>query len=228
MSKKLFVVIAGPRLGGKTTTAGTLPGKTHLLQAAVLESGSRSAQKLAKRLGNELVVETFADLVDFWPKLHKAANDKSVDHIYIDGFSALHELRWNSDDIQKCHKNNTFQAYDIQGTDMVRLLRRVKEYSYGHCNVFLTCALKVEMVGAQPEAKLDVKGKMSTSELTRIGESVVTVVEVATDKGLKRVMYTTTTDCWPGRVDGLLPDENPGTIEPPDLGALLKLLETEE
>ena len=56
--KRLFCVVAGPRLGGKTTIAGTLPGKTLLLQAAVLESGSRSALKLARERGNK-VAEVF-------------------------------------------------------------------------------------------------------------------------------------------------------------------------
>ena len=60
--KKLFAVVAARRLGGKTTLAGTLPGTTLMLQAAVLESGSNSAKQLAEQRGNKLVVASFTSL----------------------------------------------------------------------------------------------------------------------------------------------------------------------
>lgn len=224
MSKKLFAVVAGPRLGGKTTLAGTLPGKTCLLQAAVHESGSRSAQALARKRGNTLVVEEFTDLVDFWPKL-QAAYETDADHIYIDGFSAINDMRWGQDDIQRCHKNNAFQAYDLHGQDMVKLLRRIKEYSYGNKNIFITCALRVDQTGnAAPDVKLEAKGKMGVTEITKIGEAVLTVASFPSEEGPKRVLITRTVDNWPGRIDGVLDEDNSVTMAP-DLAQVLALLE---
>ncbi len=221
--KPLFAVIAGPRLGGKTTISGTLPGKTHMLQAAVLESGSRSAQVLAKRRGNELIVEEFDDLVDLWPKLDKAFKS-DADHIFIDGYSAINDLRWGMDDVQRVHKNNAFQAYDVHGQDMVKLLRRIKEYSYGDKNVFITCALKVEAKDNAVDVRLECKGKMAVTEITKIGEAVLTVALLPSEGGvLKRTLITKSVDSWPGRIDGILDDQNPTTMEP-DLGLVLQLL----
>lgn len=224
MSKRLFAVVAGPRLGGKTTIAGTLPGKTHLLQAAVLESGSRSAQALAKRNGNELVVETFTDLVDLWPKLDKASKS-NADHIYIDGFSAINDLRWGSDDMQRLAAADQWKAFGKHGSEMVKILRAIKEYSYGAQNVFITAALRQDTLkDGTPTVELECKGKMGATEITKIGEAVLTVMLTPSEQGMKRVLITKTQDMWPGRIDGLLDEDNPATM-PPDLSQVLALLE---
>lgn len=225
MSKKLFGVVAGPRLGGKTTLAGTLPGKTILLQAAVLESGSRSAQALAARNKNELVVSSFTDLQHLRSEVEKAAKS-DCNHIYIDGFSAINDMRWSSNEIQAAYKKNQWEAYGKHGLDMKSLLEWIKMFTYEPSgkHVWLTSALKVKTEGGSTDVELECKGRMAVTEITKLGEAVVTVMTVPSESGPKRVLLTKSYDNWPGRIDGVLDDENPTWIEP-DLSKVLKLLE---
>jgi hypothetical protein len=212
--KPIFCVVAGPRLGGKTTTAGTLPGKTALLQAAVLESGSRSAQVLAKKRGNHLDVQNFDDLQDLRAKIEKAANDKTVDHIYIDGYSAINDMRWDSPDIQREFMKNQFGAYSKHGDDMTKLVAWIKSFS-DEKNVFVTCALKVKQeAGKEPDVELEAKGRLAVTAITKMGEAVVTVMLAPTEHGMQRILITKTMGSWPGRIDGVLDEDNPGVIEP--------------
>lgn len=223
--KKLFAIVAGPRLAGKTTIAGTLPGKTVLLQAAVLESGSRSAAKLAAKRGNTLVTDgyVFTDLVDFWPKL-QAAYESDADHIYIDGYSAINDMRWGMDDMQRLATNDQWKAFGKHGQEMVNTLRKIKEYSYGDKNVFVTCALKVEVAAnGVADVKLECRGKMAVTEISKIGEAVLTIVKQPTEQGMKRVIVTNSDGTWPGRIDGVLDDDNPN-VTGPDLSEVLALL----
>ena len=55
----IFGAITGLRLAGKSTLAGTLPGKTAMLTARLFETGSGSAIALAKQLGNYIDVYVF-------------------------------------------------------------------------------------------------------------------------------------------------------------------------
>jgi hypothetical protein len=219
MSKGIFGVVAGPRLGGKTTLAGTLPGKTVMIQAAIKESGSRSAVKLAKQLGNELEVQTFSDLIDLLAKLDKAAKS-DCDHVYIDGFTAINDMRWAETDIQRAYKNNAFDAYKLQGEQVGALLEKIKMYSYpeqGAKNVWLTAAMK----GEGNDVKMECKGQMAVTALTKLGEVVVTSLLVPSEQGSRRVLITKDYEGWRGRIDGLLDSENPGYVDP-DLSIVMK------
>jgi hypothetical protein len=222
MDKKLFAVIAGPRLGGKTTIAGTLPGKTLLLQAAILESGSRSAEALARKRGNQLKVDMFMDIVDLRAKLEKEAKSKDYDHIFIDGFSAINDMRWGSNDMQDMYKRDQWGAFGKHGQDMKSLLQWMKGYTYEPFgkNVFLTCALK----GEGADVELECKGKVAVTEITKLGEAVLTVMQVPAEEGQKRVMITRSYNNWPGRIDGILDEDNPGWLAP-DLSLVLNLLQ---
>lgn len=223
MSKKLFCVVAGPRLGGKTTLAGTCPGRTLLLQAAVLESGSRSAQVLAKRRGNELVVETFADLLTLRNRI-ETLRDEAYDNVYIDGLSAITDMKFSETAIQTIARKNIWDAYLKLGTDVSDLLLKLKELTYGDNakNVFVTCALKVKSEGNSQDVELESKGKMAVTSITKLGEAVVTITQLNTEHGPRRTMITRTFDNWPGRVDGVLDDDNEGFYEP-DLGIVLEM-----
>lgn len=230
MNKKFFAIVAGPRLGGKTTLAGTLPGRTIMLQAAVKESGSRSARRLAKLRGNDLTVETFADLPNLFVKLAAIAGSPEYDHVYIDGYSAINEMKWREEDVQKYARRGdkaVWDAYRVHGDYLDNLVERIKMLTESDAehpkNVFLTCALRVKEEGQDVE--LEAKGRMAVTAITKLGEAVVTVLNVPREGGaLERVMLTKDHGKWPGRVDGILDDENPGVIAP-DLGVLLQLAE---
>lgn len=221
--KKLFAVVAGARLAGKTTIAGTLPGTTLMLQAAVLESGSRSAKALAKKLGNTLIVETFSDLVHLRAELNNAAANPDVDHIYIDGYSAINDMRWAEPDVQAECKKNEFAAYRKHGDDMTKLVAFIKSYTYGPNakNVWLSCALKPDT----DDVALECKGRMAVTAITKMGEAVLSVAMVPDEQGKpERRLITKTFDKWPGRIDGVLDEDNPQFMEP-DLSLVLKLIE---
>ncbi len=224
-NKKLFCVVAGPRLGGKTTLCGTLPGRTLLLQAAVLESGSRSAQALAKRNGNQLTVDSFADLVDLRARIDKLFVSKDYDHIYVDGLSAITDLKFAEPNIQSMAAKNVWDAYLKLGKDVQDLVLMLKGLSYGPAakNVFITCALKVKTEGGSTDVELEAKGKMAVTAITKLGEAVITITEIPTEGGKKqRVMITKNFENWPGRVDGVLDDENEGFFAP-DLNTILEM-----
>jgi hypothetical protein len=232
--KKLFATVCAPRLAGKTTLAGTLPGKTLLLQVAVRESGSRSAKKLANRLGNDLTIQTLHSLEEWTKKLAELAQDETYDNIYVDGVSALNEVVYADPKTVRAMNSDPRKGYKLIGDEMDALLMTIKGLTYpSRCkkpkNVFMTVALKIESDEGVTDVKLEVKGKMSVSSITKLGEAVLTVVApVKTETGTtKHKLLTQTDGFWPGRVDGLLDDENPGIIEPADLGALLKLIDGE-
>lgn len=222
--KKLFGVVAGPRLGGKTTLAGTLPGKTLLLQAAVLESGCRSAQALARKRGNVLVVELFDDLVDLRAKVSKYKDASDFDNIYIDGLSAITDMKFSEPDVQATARKNIWDAYLKLGKDVSDLVVLLKSLTYGpHAkNIFITCALKVKTEQGANDVELEAKGKMAVTAITKLGEAVITVVQLPTEEGTRRVMITKSFDNWPGRVDGVLDEDNEGFYEP-DLGIVLNM-----
>ena len=226
--KKLFAVVAGERLAGKTTLAGTLPGRTLLMQCAIKESGSLSAQKLAKRNGYQLQVATFADLAELLAMLPVAAKSPDYDHLYIDGFSALNDLRWGMPDMQKLAKNDQWKAFGMHGEEMTQLLENLKRHTYlehGGKNVWLTCALKVKTEGTEKDVDLECKGKIAVSSITRLGEAVLIPMSVpAENGGTRRIILTKSYDKWPARIDGLLDDENPGYVEP-SLANVMALIE---
>mgnify|MGYP001598300851 CR=1 FL=1 len=220
----VFCIVAGPRLGGKSTLAGTLPGKTVMLQAAVLETGSRSALALARKLGNKLEVVQFNDLVDFRTK-YEAALKSDCDSIYIDGYAAINDLRWAGADIQAAFKKNNFEAFGKHGDEMTKLCLYIKA-GVSAKNIFLTCAMKLKQDKEKDEQDVvcEVNGKIAATSLTKLGECVVSVMMVQTESGPRRVMVTKTMDKWPGRVDGVLDDDNPGVCVP-DLSIVLRMVD---
>lgn len=232
VGKKLFAVVAGPRLGGKTTLAGTLPGKSLLLQAAVLESGSGSAKELAKRNGNNLVVWNFSSVEELAQILTELKTSEDYDNIYVDGYSAVTEMKYKDPKIAATIKKNTWDGFrdlaDAAG-DVMTTLKQLTypEYAKKPRNVFLTCALKVKLDanGNIANIELDTKGNAPVSYITKLGEAVVTALPgLRTETGVGPHRLLTKSDgTWPARIDGLLADQNPGTL-PADLGEVLKLL----
>lgn len=233
-NKKLFAAVCAPRLAGKTTLAGTLPGRTLLLQVAVLESGCKSAVALAKQLGNDLAVLTVASLKEWEDIIDELSKDKDFDNVYVDGLTALNEIIYRDPKTQALKRGGDgFKAYAHIGDTTDQILTALKGLTYPEVNVkpknvFVTVALKVENEGGVTDVKLEVKGKVSVTSITKLGEAVLTVVPpMKTEHGTTQHQLLTKSDgVWPGRVDGLLADQNPGAIEPASLTTLLELMET--
>ena len=229
--KKLFCVIAGQRLAGKSSLAGTLPGKTLMLQAAVLESGSESARALARRMGNELDVVAFNNNDELLEVLKELTTDTTYDNVFVDSLTAVTEQKSKEPAIIKMTAGNGFAAYKQIGVSAIDILEKLKELTYAEKakkakNAFIACALKVKLDsnGEIAEVELESRGQMAVVAVTKYGEAVVTVLApMRTETGeTPHRLLTKTRDCWPGRVDGLLADQNPGEIDA-DLGKLLAL-----
>lgn len=221
----IFGVVGGLRLDGKSTLGGTLPGKTLLLQADVIETGSESALALASRLGNQLDVVSFDSLHDCLDIL----KDKEIleyDNIYIDGLSAINEMRYVAEDVQKASKKNIWDAFRILGDDLRKFLLTAKKITTLGPNVFLTLAYKstVDANGNISELKPDVKGNVTISEIQRLCPVVVAVTKSFDDDGkLVRKLLTKSDEVYPARVDSLLDDDNPGVL-PADLSLVIDLI----
>lgn len=214
-----------------TTLAATLPGKTLMLQAAVLESGSKSAEKLASDLGTDLTVLTFKSLSELDDIIKELKSDETFDNVYVDGLSALTELKYNDPAVQRRMKANVWDGYKDIGDYASAVIMELKSLTYFDIakkpkNVFLTCALSIKMdkSGGIADVGLETKGNMAVTAITKLGEAVVTVMMVPGESGAERKLITKTADWWPGRIDGVLDDQNPGQMEP-DLTKLLKLIQ---
>jgi hypothetical protein len=229
-SKKLFGVIAGRRTSGKTTLAGTIPGNTLLLQAGVLESGSLSAEVLAKQNGHAMTVVNFHSIADLAGVLGELREDTTFDNIYIDSITAITELKYNEPEVQKTLKKDNWAAFREIGKSASDILLAAKSLTYNdHAkkakNVFITCALEIksDAIGNVTDVTLLSKGNKALSDLTKLGEAVVTVVQVDVDGEQRRKLLTKTANFFPGRIDSLLDDKNPGMIDA-DLSKLLSLI----
>lgn len=229
--KKLFAAVCAPRLVGKTTLAGTLPGRTLLLQVAVLESGCKSAIALAADLGNDLTVLSVGTLAEWEAIIEELSRDEEFDNVYVDGLTAINEVIFRDPKTQKLKNADSFKGYALIGETTDRILTDLKRLTYieGNArakNVFVTVALKVENDGGVTDVKLEVKGKVSVTSITKLSEAVLTVLPpVATEEGTTPHSLLTKSDgVWPGRVDGLLESQNPGVISPANLTAFLNLL----
>ena len=235
--KKLFGVVAGPRLGGKSTLAGTLPGKTLMLQVAVLESGSKSAQVLSSSLGNQLDVLSFSSMEELTAITKDLATDTTYDNVYLDGLSALSDIKLREPRIQALIKKDVWSGYRELGEDLTTVLLKLKALTYPTetkkpKNVMVTCALTIKTGpnGNVVDVELEAKGRVAVSAITKLGEFVVTVLPpIETETGSTgHRMLTRSADCWPGRADGVLDQENPGMIAPANLGELFNLINKEK
>lgn len=222
----VFVCIAGQRLHGKSTIAGTAPGRTLMLQAAILETGSRSAEKLAKKLGNELTIQEFNDLTHL-VKLLTDFDRSKYDNLFIDGISAITELKIGEPDVAAVMKRDQWGGYRLVGEAVRNFMKNAKAESQGDINVFITLALqpKTDANGNVIELVPALKGNVALAEISRLCPVFVTLLPPVRneDGSTLREMVTASQGVYPGRVDHLLDEENPQIIES-DLGKLLDLI----
>ena len=219
-----FIVVAAERTAGKTTIAGTLPGKTLFLFANVYESGYESAIALAKRNGNKMDALTFVDLKDLVAILSEDLSE--YDNIFIDGISAVSAMKADEPMVEKLAKVNVWDAYKLIGDSMRDFIFLCKEVSTTGKNVITTLALTPELNanGALVALKPVTKGKVVLQEITGKAPIFVTLRLVEDDKGsVRREMVTKSDVNYIGRIDSILDEDNPGVMEA-DLGKLLTLL----
>jgi hypothetical protein len=225
--KGLFAVVAGCRLAGKSSLAGTLPGKTIMLQATVLESGSESAKAMAARNKHELTVLNFNTVDELNAIIKELEVDETFNNVYVDGLSAITELLTVQPKIAVVMKGNVWEGYRLLGEQATDIILALKKLTYGEKakNVFLTCAMKVKSDNGTVDVELETRGRMAVTAVTKYGEAVLTMLPPQrTETGETGYRLLTRSDeIWPGRIDGLLRDENPGIIEPADLSTVLAL-----
>lgn len=227
-SQGVFGVVAGARVSGKSTIPGTLPGKTLMLQADLLETGSNSALKLAKKLGNDLVVLEFKS----YGELVEVLQDPDItefDNVYIDGLSAITDQLYTSESIQKTIKKNVWDGFRDLWQDTTNLLLLAKKLSVKQ-NVFFTLAVKEKfdrdgsLIAIEPVTK----GNATIEEVKKLCPTIVfTVASSSTDEEghttIKRQLVTSYLGVYSARIDSLLDDENPGIIDA-DLSKVINLI----
>lgn len=212
----LFICVAGPRFGGKTTVLGTLPGKTLLIDIASKESGSRGAVAMGKRLGNQVDVVIGKDCQDA-ADLAMAAVQEGYDNVAIDGISALTEVEVESTKFRMLEKQNVWKAYGHVGDQVKNLIRVLKEISNEHpINVIITAALseKSNSEGVVTETGLVSKGKVALDEIKGRCPYFVVAHQVPSrnaDEGMLRILRTKTDEAgvYQARLDGIFDNVNP-------------------
>jgi hypothetical protein len=227
----IFAVVAGARTAGKSTIPGTLPGKTLMLQAELLETGSKSALNLAKELGNDLTVVSFGSVA----QLTEVLQDPDIagfDNVYIDGLSAVTDMLFNTPEIKKATKKNTWDGFRdlwIAATDLLLL---AKGMSATH-NVFFSLAIKEKydaqgnLIAVEPETK----GNATIGSIQKLCPTVLyTVAESWEDDDgevhTQRRLITGYRGVYAGRIDSLLDKQNPGIMDA-DLSKVIQLIKGE-
>jgi hypothetical protein len=215
----IYGIVAGERLSGKTTLAGTLPGKTLLLQAELLETASESAEQLAKELGNTIDTVEFSSLGDFL-ELLKEAEKSSYDNVYVDGISAISDMINNSRDIQAQLKKDNWGAFREIGAQLTEAQLACKSFvADTGKNLFMTLALKPKRDSNGNLTDLDpvVKGQVALEAIKKLAP-VVLAVRVQHDENgnMYRELLTKSEGIYPARIDTVLDHNNPGRFNASD------------
>lgn len=227
----IFAVVAGARTSGKSTIPGTLPGKTLMLQASVLETGSKSALGLAKELGNDLTVLSF-DTVQQLGEYLEDSDLKKFDNLYIDGLSAITEQLYADPAIGKVLKKNVWDGFREIWEQATRVLLTTKKLSQD-INVFFSLAIKEKwdrdgnLIAIEPE----IKGNATMGEVKKLCPTILYTIGNAYDDEdgkthVKRQLVTGYMGVYAARIDSLLDHQNPGIMDA-DLGKVIALIKGE-
>jgi hypothetical protein len=225
----LFAAVTGMRLSGKSTLAGTLPGKTAMLTAKLFETGSASAVSLAAEMGNKLDVFEFSTAKELI-ELAKEADAAGYDNIYVDGASGLTEVLYRLPEIQKLMDKNSWDAYSKLGDyveDVMLTLKPIAERDGGP-NIFFTAALepKYDQLGNVIELAIESKGKSVIKNIRKIFPVVVALRAKVDGEGNTLPvpeLVTKTDGVYGARIDSMLAHHNPGSITA-DLTQLISLI----
>jgi hypothetical protein len=211
----VFLCLAGPRFGGKTTTLGTLKGKTLLIDISDKESGSRGAVNMAAKLGNEqFEVVTGQDCKDVAAIVAEALV-LDYDNIAIDGLSALTEVALEEPTIQRLLKGEKtkWTAFAMMGKSVTDLLQYLKKSATDTGkNIIITVALKekTNSEGEVTSTNLDLRGQMAEGFITgRCPYFVVSRLAKDAENKPVRVLQTYSDGVYEGRLDGIFDGDNP-------------------
>lgn len=228
-NRGIFAAILGTRLSGKSTIAGTLPGKSAMLTAKTFETGSGSAEKMAKDLGASLDVFEFSSAKDLVAMAKEAAAE-GYENIFIDGASGLTEVLYRTPEISKKMVTNQWDAYALLADHVEDALLAIKDLTDkdGGVNVFVTASVepKYDQAGNVIEMVIESKGKSVIKNLRKIFPVVVTLRPMYDENGHKLdapEMVTKTDGVYSGRIDSLLNQDNPGLLNA-DLRDLINLV----
>lgn len=222
-----FAAIGGDRLAGKSTIAGTLPGRTLIVQPQDIEAGNLSPIELAEKLGNHLDLLELDQYQKFFTLLEDP-DIHSYDNIYVDGISAFTKQIYQSPEYAKKTANgNVFDGFRLISDMSDTLIRSYKRFSKDYNkNVFITFATEAIRGpdGAVAEVKTLSKGNNPKKFVEEAAGNVLQIVLVpAEDGSSQRVLFTTTTGPYTARLGDLLPGTVPAAVTP-DLKELLTLL----
>jgi len=211
----IFLCVAGPRFGGKTTTLGTLKGKTLLIDISDKESGSRGAVNMAAKMGVETFdVVTGYDCADVASIVEEAIT-LGYDNIAIDGLSALTEVEMEKPAIARLLKGEKtkWTGFALMGKAVTDLLQYLKTTSAeSGKNIIITVALKekTNSEGEVMDTGLDLRGQMAEGFITgRCPYFVVSRLAVDGEGKPLRILQTYSDGVYEGRLDGIFDDDNP-------------------
>jgi len=227
-NKGNFCCVMGARLGGKTTLAGTLKEPTLLLQAARLETNSKSALKLASENGYKLDVISFSSLDELAEIFEEFKESKEYKNLYIDSLSAIGDLVYDRPDIQKLLNKDVWQGYRTLGSEIVNFILKCKDFvDNSDKNVFLTLALKEKTDNQGFVTKLDLimKGNMSLEMLQKVCPNIICLFREEDEEcNSIRKMAIRSHDVYNSRIDGILDScEKIPAVVTPDLELFLKV-----
>lgn len=213
-SKGRFIVVAGPRLGGKTTSLGTLQGKTLLLEVTDKESGSLGAVNMAKKLGHTLDVVNVSDCDDIGALVEEALA-LDYDNIAIDGLSAMTEVEMEKPKIKKLLSSSAgkWDAWRVMGDTIVDSMQRLKSMAReSGKNIVLTLALKEKhnADGVVVATDVDAKGNMAESFIKgKCPYYVISRLAADNEGNPLRIIQTYNDGVYTGRLDGVFDTNNP-------------------
>lgn len=215
----IYGIVAGERLSGKSSLAGTAPGKTLLLQAALLETASQSAEQLAKELGNKLDTVDFNSVGDFLELLEEVKKT-DYDTIYVDGLSAISDMINNSREMQEMLKKDQWKAFREIGAELTEVQLACKQFTIDTGkNLFMTLAMKPKRDSNGNLTDLDpvIKGNVALEAMKKLAPVVACIRITHDDNGeVQRELLTQSEGVYPARLDSVLDHNNPKRFDASD------------
>lgn len=218
-----LILIGGKRLSGKSSLAGTMPGKTLLVWHKTLETGYESALELAKEHGNHLDELAFETLDELATVIANVA-ELGYDNIYIDSLGAVAEQKIkqlntamevnNLSARKKEDKITVWDVYRDLGDDIINLMITLKLLAADSgVNIVVTVAYKYDK---NDSLEVDMPGQMTMGFIKKVCPTVMAIVELPNEETgeFERKLITRTSGENPARVDGWLHHRNPGQFEP--------------
>lgn len=230
-TRGIFAAVCAERLVGKSTLAGTAPGKVAMLTAQSFETGDQAALQLSEKLGNQL---TEADFFEFsgageLNEIIEALIEEGYETIYIDGMSGLTELLCRTQIFKDKSKKDKWEAWGWLAEDVEDVILNTKKYADQQgINIFYTVAIKPDLdkAGNVIGYSQEIKGNKTSKNIKSIFPTVITLVPNVTEEGETLdapLMLTKTQGLHTARIDSILADRNPGVLEA-DLSQLIKLI----